>query len=549
MKKTLIYHFYAQYDFIENVANKAHFWLMDKYFNIFDKAVISIAVDDLSNTDLISKVIVELSKHIKCKNLTFKTIKNTVLCEVETFKNEIVDNIKNLEYSVFFAHNKGYFNVKDKTLDIKKILTWIHSMYFYNFNYMDEVDDFFYNRRPPIKNEYLSVFGTNLICTNESNPKFWDGKATYMGTFYWFNASSINRQISLGKLNLPPVDNRYYAEFFPALLGDIVTNLSSHNNVRLYSSYFDGYNGDWDGYISWYGDSEKFYSEQNVLFNDLNINCYESPIIHIIYIVTNEYVNYYDNFIGTLNYFVKGKNKHLTIVTNKQDFDTTKADLLLGKNNVDVIKTFDLLYPTLNVNKTYIIKQIIKNSKDYDYTFYFDADTIFKEVNDYDWDGFLLDAEKNVLVAKHPLYNLCDTEKIWGTSKDSAIKNLYTKNLTEKDKRSSGYIGDNEYTYVNSALVGGKTTLLLSLCDDVDTEIKHDLKRCYGENIDMTYHIPQYIDENYFNKIHNKVEHGSNEYTSMLAKQYTELYNKNNLPTQTVFAYQKNMKDYKINRQ
>ena len=69
---------------------------------------------------------------------------------------------------------------------------------------------------------------------------------------------------------------------------------------------------------------------------------------------------------------------------------------------------------------------------------------------------------------------------------------------------------------------------------------------------DMTrenwYHIPKYIDENYFNRLVYDYEKGRSNEFRFLVRNFNEFYDMDNIPNDTVFMYQKNMKDYKFNR-
>ena len=265
-----------------------------------------------------------------------------------------------------------------------------------------------------------------------------------------------------------------------------------------------------------------------------------NKIIRIVYVATHSYCYYAKNFMESLPNFAPGMKKMVTILSDHlEDWDGYWNGDIISTN---VIKMFDLYYPCINLHKPYFIEQLPAVGADY--VFYFDADTLFQEVPDYDWESFFKELDEGKLaISKHPVYALKDGAELYKTKKENWISNFFTANLTEKDPNSSAYIGDSEYTYVISSFFGGTSETMHKICEEMMRITRYDLSRQRG------YHIPLYMDENYFNALVYDYEHGVNDKFKFSVKQYSEVYGVDNDRYDTVFMYQKNLGDYKWNRQ
>lgn len=266
--------------------------------------------------------------------------------------------------------------------------------------------------------------------------------------------------------------------------------------------------------------------------------------IQIIYIATNDYIGYLDGFTSSIGYFFEGYKKNVTILSNKDIVSLPEVE------NVDfnTIHILDLMYPSFNLNKNYIVNQVIDDTCDY--IFYFDADTKFIKNSEYKWKRLInLMNDNSVLLTSHPFYSMTDNAKLWGQTKVQLISNLFTKNLTEKEEWSSAYIPFDTYTYVNSAFFAAKTDVMRHFNERIISLIKMDLKRHFMPEIQQTYHIPQFIDENYFNAMYTNKLYTEKDNMKFICEQYSKLYNIDSLDIDTIFMYQKNMDDFKTNRQ
>jgi len=267
-----------------------------------------------------------------------------------------------------------------------------------------------------------------------------------------------------------------------------------------------------------------------------------SSQIQIITIVTNNYINYLESFVDSLKHFFPGYSKKLTVISDKN------VVIKNGRiNEVEVVKILDLLYPSINVNKTYFIEQCA--DKTCDFCFYFDIDTVFLDNPEYDWNTLIDKINDNyILLAKHPFYAMGDNDTWGGSKRNDLIKNFFSENLTERNKWSSAYIGDESYIYVNSAFFGGKTEDVVRFCQKITEMEKMDLQRHFIPDTNMTYHIPQFIDENYFNRLSYDYTWGKTNEFKFIVDQFSKLYSKPTYGIKTIFMSQKDMPDFKTNR-
>lgn len=281
-----------------------------------------------------------------------------------------------------------------------------------------------------------------------------------------------------------------------------------------------------------------YTKEKREMFMNALKNTYiGNSIIEIIYFATGDYVKYYKNFIESVKYFFPFVKKIVRVVTNKELEDVELCDDII---RVDTIKILDLFYPCVNLHKTYFIKQL--DHSEADYIFYFDADTVFLNKPEYFW-GDLVDLMDGnyFIMGIHPYYLLPDSDEY----KERDIS-IFFSHMTERDEKSAAYIPDEKYTYVISSFFGGKKNIMLTICDEINSMIKQDMVRC------KHYHIPYYIDENYFNKIVYNCEKGFDKRFNIKVGAYIILGG-NNIPSdfyQETFLAQKNMnKEYKTSRQ
>ena len=277
--------------------------------------------------------------------------------------------------------------------------------------------------------------------------------------------------------------------------------------------------------------------KDNILKNKLYEYKANDYVLEIIYFATGDYIKYLGRFVDSLPNFAPSVKKKLRIVTNKPEavnIDTPPADVI----DVEVIKVFDLFYPCVNLHKTYFIQQM--NHDGVDAIFYFDADTVFLNVPEYNWEDFLslMIDDGYFSISMHPFFSLSDSDKY----KVRDINNLFT-GMTERNPNSSACIDAERYTYVISSFFAARTDIMLGMCRKVNNMILEDMTRNKG------YHIPLYIDENYFNKIVYNCEYNIDREFSIKVGMFIRLGNSVNDYYPEAFLMQKNMnKEFKTSR-
>lgn len=262
-------------------------------------------------------------------------------------------------------------------------------------------------------------------------------------------------------------------------------------------------------------------------------------IIEIVYIATNGYCNFAGSFIKSLQNFMPGVKKILRILSNGcEEYKLYRDDDILY---TEIIPMFDIYYPCINLNKMYFISQLKPSIGDY--IFYFDADTLCKNVPNYNWDKMIKDLnDDKILLTLHPIYTVPENT-IWTVSENyqrtlpEQMEYMHSI-MTEKNTESAAYIEQNDYPYVITSFFAGKRDAMINFCNVISEMIRNDLKREKG------YHIPQYMDENYVNKI------ALEKPEMFIIKQYNEYGNFTSTPNPDVFIQQKNMNEgNKTNRQ
>ena len=260
---------------------------------------------------------------------------------------------------------------------------------------------------------------------------------------------------------------------------------------------------------------------------------HDDKIIEIVYTCTGGYVNYTKPFLESLKYFFPRNRKIVRIISDGADeYKGYTDDKVIY---VEVNKKPNLIYPCVPIHKMYWVNELPKMNSDY--CFYFDADTIFKEVPDYNWEAlFAKMDEGEIMISKHPAYILKTEEE-----RMRWIPYFFGSN-TDRNPINASYIEDKEYTYVITSFFGANTRQMHNICSKIVEMQLSDMVR------ERPYWIPRYIDENYFNKLVCDYEKGrSNEFT-FAVDNYNTIYNMDSIDVPSVFMYQKNMKDYKFNR-
>lgn len=271
---------------------------------------------------------------------------------------------------------------------------------------------------------------------------------------------------------------------------------------------------------------------------------HKEKIIEIVYICTGGYCNYVKPFTDSIKYFFPGYKKILRIVSDKCDeYEGFITDDIIYTT---VTKKPNLIFPCVPIHKMSWVNEIPKCNSDY--VFYFDADTIFRDLPNYNWE-YLLDImdNGNVLLTRHPSYLL----------KDENVRNkwldwFYNSNPT-RDDRYASYISDDEYLYVITSFFAAKKRVMTEFCNKVTSLQLEDMTR------DKSYYIPRFIDENYVNMLLWRRMKGEEVGFDFYVASFNVFYDDPEVgftgdfaggtdDSDMSFMYQKNMKNFKFNQ-
>lgn len=261
VKKKLIFHLYVGEDFETNIGYQIHFKCLKHYINIFDSIVFVVCIDKELRKEFLMKVYKWVDDLNFNGEISINVVENTFLREAITFKNYVVDaNIS--EEFVFFAHSKGITNLRDETINQHGIIIWIILMYFYNLNFIREVENIFTgeNTRPEI------FYGSPLVkFNNEAYPVLGHRSACeYSGTFFWINGPRFYNCRKIGAFPDIVIGGRDFAEQYPGYFCDreiYGQGLASHNDACLDGHSFNLYNltlDEWRNVIDILGDTIEF---------------------------------------------------------------------------------------------------------------------------------------------------------------------------------------------------------------------------------------------------------------------------------------------------
>lgn len=271
---------------------------------------------------------------------------------------------------------------------------------------------------------------------------------------------------------------------------------------------------------------------------------HRNKIIEIVYICTGGYCNYAKPFTESLKYFFPGYKKILRIISDKCDeYEGFITDDVIYTT---VTKKPNLIFPCVPIHKMSWVNEIPKCNSDY--VFYFDADTIFREMPYYNW-GHLLGImdEGNVLLSSHPCYRLKDDD-----IRDYWLHYFYNMNPT-KDEQYASFIGDDEYLYIITSFFAAKKRVMIDFCNKITSLQLEDMTR------EKSYYIPRFIDENYVNMLLWRRMKGENVGFDFYVDEFNTLYDDPEVgftgmfkggvyDSEMSFMFQKNMKNFKFNQ-
>lgn len=201
--KRLVFHFYFNKDYKKSPIIKLHLKLLSYYSHIFDQATFVLVPYDVNDIDTIKSMERDI---LDCgfMNVTFKIQENTIYRESLTFKEEIIDKMKDLDGITFFGHSKGIGNEMSGKYDMNNITTWVIALYYLSLNFMDEVEN-------NMVGFYKKCYGPlRFVCENPFRKILHDWH--YSGTFMWLNCQAIDNLKRIDEY--PQLADRFYSEDF-----------------------------------------------------------------------------------------------------------------------------------------------------------------------------------------------------------------------------------------------------------------------------------------------------------------------------------------------
>jgi len=215
MKKRLVFFVYVDCAYRDCLIYDIHFANLSKYYKIFDAATIYFSLKEI-NEDNMDIVRYLAKKIIDCgfiNDVEIKIRKNTEIREVDCFKEEVISRIENnVPELVFFTHTKGISNVLNESL-----FKWICGMYYFNLNFIDEVNCFLVSK-PIYDTAHRSGIFYGFPCLVSNIKNYITSQVFYPGTIYWVNcskAAQYNRYFEIEPKNKYIYSTRCFAEEFP----------------------------------------------------------------------------------------------------------------------------------------------------------------------------------------------------------------------------------------------------------------------------------------------------------------------------------------------
>lgn len=213
-KRRLVFHFFITKDWRENKVYDLHFKCLKFYKECWDEVYFALSTEDASDTESLMEVKEKLFKIFSdTKKVEFEIIQNSLYGEVPTFKKEVIDRFGQDDL-VFFAHTKGVTDIKKNWLP-EDIYKFVCCLYYFTLN-----DALRKGEEPDLITRYLEIetdfLSFGAFMTQFTYEKHIKNKYEwyYAGTFFWINSKRLEQYITLNKIELPKVTDRYYAENF-----------------------------------------------------------------------------------------------------------------------------------------------------------------------------------------------------------------------------------------------------------------------------------------------------------------------------------------------
>lgn len=211
--------------------------------------------------------------------------------------------------------------------------------------------------------------------------------------------------------------------------------------------------------------------------------------VQIIYYCIGKYSVFAENFIQSLEHFMPGPAKKLTIISDGlQEYHNTDKYPFISK--IEVVQTPKLPYAFLLMNKFAMYRKHIDSWADY--VFYFDADSICRQRENTDWISF---------------FDLLESGRLLFSYNPHFISKDYHHYLFKDDKidyYNVNHIFPPDYKEIITSFWGGARVQFERFCD----YIINILERTYSVSsyADINgWHIPRFCEEVFVNAalIHN----------------------------------------------
>lgn len=386
---------------------------------------------------------------------------------------DTINIIKSFKYDIIKLYSKEHSGISD-TLNFG--LTKCHGKYICRM----DADDIMLNNRLSIQYDCITNKELHFICGN-INRIFDNNKDNE-------NIEISNKFLSIDDFNKIGYNFIVHPTF--CFSKDLYQNI-----INRYGYFYDSlYNGaeDYELLLRLLNDNYQIYIDDNIILNyyvkektndyitlqnhlcnklnyQYDVNNIKQSHIGIYYISTGIYNNSFNDFLLSLNNFFPGVKKTIILLSDQLNkYDNYIDDI----NNINIKYVYlqHQMWPMITLFK---MTTILENKGNYDYVFYFNANSILLK-SDYSW------FKPNQLILTY--------HKDWFGNDCKTYKFLEPFN---DNPNSTAYIGTTNYTYVQGAFFGGNAKLVYDMCEVVTEMLQEDLIN----NI-----IPRWHDESYLNK-------------------------------------------------
>ena len=465
---------------LENIVNQLEtkyysIWDFDKdYKNINNLSILSIHKENIDISILIP--VYNCEKYIKecldsCLNQDFTGIYEIIIVDDGSTDNTInlIQQYNDSKIKLYQKEHSGISNTLNFGL-IKCNGKYICRM---------DGDDIMYKYRLSYQYNYMQFHpNCDMLCSGcdclNSNNKIYDEIG------YEINNISINNFLEYHNFIL---HNTVFIK--TSILNQIIKD-----NLFVYNNRFDGSEDFdlWCRMIDKYNfiinstkekvviyrvpnNQQKYKSRQildNKIINRYNDKYFCNKTIGIYYIATGEYKKSFKDFLYSLNNFFPKNNRTIILISDGlEEYKTYNKDNI----NVEYHYINDYQWPIITLFK---MKYILDYKGNYDYIFYFNANSIILKSNNYSWFAY-----NKLNFGYHNSWDLVNHNP------SKLLFPLYD------NPNSTSYIGTKDYEYIQAAFFGGPSDLVYNMCEEINKMLTIDLQNVI---------IPKFHDETYLNK-------------------------------------------------